>query len=52
MWRQHVASAGDNGVTREEVTRSAVGPDAPGWSDLEQALLRAADELLGRGAHR
>ena len=46
-WRQHVASAGDNGVDPDEVARVAVGSDAPGWSDVERALLRAADELLG-----
>ena len=46
-WRQHVASAGDNGVDPDEVARVAVGPDAPGWSDVERALLCAADELLG-----
>jgi alkylhydroperoxidase family enzyme len=46
MWRQHVASAGDNGVAPDEVARVAVGPDAPEWSDLERAVLRAADELL------
>ncbi len=46
-WRQHVASAPDNGVDAGEVARVAVGPEAPGWSDLERALLRAADELLG-----
>ena len=47
QWRQHVASAGDNEVDADEVARVAVGPDAPGWSDVEQALLRAVDELLG-----
>jgi alkylhydroperoxidase family enzyme len=46
-WRQHVASAADNGVDADEVARVVVGPDAPGWSDLDRALLRAADELLG-----
>ena len=45
-WRQHVASAGDNGVDADEVARVAAGPDAPGWSDLECAILRAVDELL------
>ena len=36
-------------TTRSTRTRSrvAVGPDAPGWSDVERALLRAVDELLG-----
>jgi alkylhydroperoxidase family enzyme len=46
-WWQHVASAGDNGVDPDEVARVAVGPDAPEWSDLERAFLRAVDELLG-----
>jgi alkylhydroperoxidase family enzyme len=46
-WLQHVASAGDNGVDADEVARVVAGPDAPGWSDLERALLRAVDELLG-----
>jgi alkylhydroperoxidase family enzyme len=46
-WRQHVASAGDNDVDPDEVARVAVGPDAPGWSEVERALLRAVDELLG-----
>jgi alkylhydroperoxidase family enzyme len=46
-WCQHVASAGDNGVHPDEVARVALGPDAPGWSDLERAFLRAVDELLG-----
>jgi alkylhydroperoxidase family enzyme len=46
MWRQHVASAGDHGVAPDEVMRVVAGPDAPGWSELEKAILRAADELL------
>ena len=41
-----MASANDNDVTVDEVARVVAGPDAPGWSDLEQALLRAVDELL------
>jgi alkylhydroperoxidase family enzyme len=45
-WRQHVASAGDNGVGPDEVARVRAGPEAPEWSDVERALLRAADELL------
>ena len=28
-----------------ELTRVALGPDAPGWESFEAALLRAADEL-------
>jgi alkylhydroperoxidase family enzyme len=47
QWRQHVASAAENDVDADEVARVAVGPDAPGWSDIDRALLRAVDELLG-----
>ena len=45
-WAQHVVLAGDAGITGDEVARVAEGPDAPGWSPLEEAILRAADELL------
>jgi alkylhydroperoxidase family enzyme len=45
-WRQHAILAGDAGISPEEVTRVAEGSDAPGWSPLEAALLRAADELV------
>jgi alkylhydroperoxidase family enzyme len=45
-WAQHVASAADNDIDADEVERIAVGPEAPGWSDLERALLRAVDELV------
>ena len=45
-WEQHVARAADNGIEADEVSRVAAGPDAPGWSDLERALLRAVDDLL------
>ena len=44
-WGQHVAIGRAAGLTDEEIARVAVGPDAPGWSDDEAALLRATDEL-------
>jgi alkylhydroperoxidase family enzyme len=44
-WGQHVAIARAIGITDEEITRIAHGPDAPGWSDADALLLRAADEL-------
>jgi alkylhydroperoxidase family enzyme len=44
-WGQHVAIARAVGITDDEVTRITAGPDSAGWSDLEVALLRAADEL-------
>jgi alkylhydroperoxidase family enzyme len=45
-WAQHVVIAGDNGIDPDEVARVEVGSDAPEWSDLERALLRAVDELV------
>jgi alkylhydroperoxidase family enzyme len=44
-WGQHVAIARAIGITDEEITRIAHGPDAPGWSAADALLLRAADEL-------
>ena len=44
-WGQHVAIGRAAGLTDEEITRVVAGPDAPGWSDDEAALLRATDEL-------
>jgi alkylhydroperoxidase family enzyme len=44
-WGQHVVIARQSGVSDAEVERIADGPDAPGWSDAERALLRAVDEL-------
>jgi len=45
-WTQHLVLAGDAGLDDDEVARVAEGPDAPGWSPLEQAMVRAVDELL------
>jgi alkylhydroperoxidase family enzyme len=44
-WGQHVGIAKRVGVTDEEITRVVQGPDAPGWTVAEAAVLRAADEL-------
>jgi alkylhydroperoxidase family enzyme len=49
-WAQHVVLAGDAGIDDDEVARVAEGPDAPGWSPFEQALLRAVDELVAEAA--
>ena len=48
-WEQHRVLAGDAGLDAEEVARIAEGPDAPGWSALEAAMLRAVDEMIGEG---
>ena len=45
-WEQHVVLAEDAGVDRDEIARIAQGPEAPGWSPLERAMLAAVDELL------
>lgn len=44
-WGQHVLIARESGVSDEEIDRVAMGPDAPGWGELDRALLRATDEL-------
>lgn len=44
-WGQHVAIGRQCGLGDEEIRRIAAGPDAPGWSDFDATLLRAADEL-------
>jgi alkylhydroperoxidase family enzyme len=44
-WAQHVVIGKREGLTDDEIARIGVGPDAPGWSELDRALLRATDEL-------
>jgi alkylhydroperoxidase family enzyme len=44
-WGQHVVIARAAGLGDDEIARVAEGPDAPGWSDHDALLLRAADEL-------
>lgn len=45
LWGHRVPPAREAGLTGDEITRIARGPDAPGWDPFEAALLRAADEL-------
>ncbi len=44
-WGQHVVIGKQVGLTDDEIERITRGPDAPGWTPVEAALLRAADEL-------
>ncbi|MFI5309458.1 MAG: carboxymuconolactone decarboxylase family protein, partial [Polyangiales bacterium] len=44
-WGQHVVIGKQAGISDDEVRRIARGPEAPGWSPFDAALLRAADEL-------
>jgi len=46
LWAQHAESAGDAGITGSEVERVRSGPESEGWSPVEAALVRAADELV------
>ena len=46
-WRQHAVLARDAGIDGDEIARASAGPDAPGWSPLDAALVRAVDELIG-----
>ncbi|MEE1876524.1 carboxymuconolactone decarboxylase family protein [Altererythrobacter litoralis] len=43
---QHTRIGKDCGLTAEEIERIKQGPDAPGWTPLEAAMLRASDELV------
>lgn len=44
-WSQHVVIGKREGLSDDEIRRIGIGADAPGWSDLDRALLRATDEL-------
>jgi alkylhydroperoxidase family enzyme len=44
-WGEHVVIGKRAGLTRDEVERVTQGSAAPGWSDHERAVLRAAEEL-------
>lgn len=46
-WTQHERIGKKIGFTDEEIDRIKVGPEAPGWSHVECAILRATDELHG-----
>jgi alkylhydroperoxidase family enzyme len=50
LWAQHVFEAKDSGLSDEEMSRVAFGPDAPYLDPLEGAMLRAVDELIDDGA--
>jgi 4-carboxymuconolactone decarboxylase len=44
-WAHHVVYGRAAGLGDEEIARVALGPNAPGWSADDAALLQAADEL-------
>ena len=45
IWGRHYVRGKESGLTDEEIARITEGPAAPGWSDFDATLLRAADEL-------
>jgi alkylhydroperoxidase family enzyme len=45
-WSQHVVIGKGAGISDPEIERLAAGPEAPGWTAEEAALLRATDELV------
>ncbi len=45
IWGRHNVIGQDAGLTEEEIRRIRVGPDAPGLTDFDRALIRAVDEL-------
>jgi AhpD family alkylhydroperoxidase len=47
-WHHHERLARSAGLTADDVERVRLGPDAPGWSERQRLLLRAADELHDR----
>jgi len=46
-WAQHALIGRGAGLTAEEIVRITQGPDATGWDERDQALLRATDDLHG-----
>ena len=45
-WGEHVLVAKRVGITSEQIERITLGSAAPGWSEHEQAIVRAAEELF------
>lgn len=47
-WSHHAEIGREAALTDEQIRRVTLGPDAPGWTAHESALLSAADELHDR----
>ncbi len=45
-WGQHAGLCARLGIPKEDVARVPLGPDAPGWTPLEAALLRGVDQMM------
>jgi alkylhydroperoxidase family enzyme len=44
-WGPHVDIGLRTGLALEDVSRVTLGPDAEGWSQRQQAILKAADDI-------
>ena len=44
-WGHHVVYARAAGISEDDIDRVVAGADASGWSESEEALVRAVDEL-------
>jgi 4-carboxymuconolactone decarboxylase len=45
-WGQHAGLSARIGIPEADIARVPEGPDAPGWTPLERALLSGVDELM------
>jgi alkylhydroperoxidase family enzyme len=45
-WAQHAVLASDVGIDADELDRIQTGVTTSGWSPLDEAMLRAVDELV------
>ncbi|MBI1186050.1 MAG: carboxymuconolactone decarboxylase family protein [Alphaproteobacteria bacterium] len=45
-WGQHAGLSRRLGIPDQDINRVIAGPDAPGWTPLEQAALRGVDEMM------
>jgi alkylhydroperoxidase family enzyme len=48
-WSHHERIGARAGLSEGEISRVRIGPDAPGWSERQGLLLRAVDEMHGKG---
>ena len=51
IWSNHINAVAERAGLNDDESRAMIvrGPDAPGWTDWERTLLRAADEMhMGR----
>lgn len=46
-WGEHVIIGKEHGLTSEEIERITIGSAAPGWDELDRAVLKACEELHG-----